>query len=90
MHAEIGFDLHAESGNQKSLCPSGILCVKQRKLCLGVFTFIFFFFFFFFCILSPEKMYFQASRYNLLNPEIILNKTVHAVTCVSGCLHSEV
>lgn len=59
MHAEIGFDLHAESGKQKSLCPSGILCVKQRKLCLGVFTFIFFFFFFFFVFLVLKKCIFK-------------------------------
>lgn len=42
------------------------------------------------CILSPAKVHFQASWYNLLNPEILLNKAVHAgVTCMSGCLHSE-
>lgn len=54
--------LKAVNRNLRSLCPSGILCVKQRKLCSGVFYSPFRLSFFVFLVL--QELCFQASSYN--------------------------
>lgn len=86
MHAEIGFDLHAESGKQKFEVivsfRSNVSYVREYFTVIFVCLFVF---------LVLQNCIFKLLRITFLNLEIIVDQTEHAaVTCMSGCLHSEV